>query len=394
MATAALADHVLVVGSSQETELLVADASTGGQLYCFKNCRAASGGVSAMPRTDHLVAVQEGKLAVHLWNWGKDMPAWKCHVAEKLGPVATTSCGNFLFAGAQSGKVYVWDVKTGELVTVFDAHYKRVSALALTSDDSHLVTAGEDALVHVWRLVDLLDEPDVTSSFQQGVTPAVSFTDHVLPVTAVHVGLGGVNARIYTSSLDRTCKIWTLSSSQCLYSVSCPSYVNACVADPMEQRLFMGCGNGHIYALDLHAAASSLTAATARVANASVASALSNGRANVSPWGSEALLPEAFEGHESSVTMLQVHQSGAFLVSGDESGVVRVWDSLSRQSLRSIKLFKGKVTALLLLPRPRHLFRQAKGPLTMENEDVDDVLATPLPVAPLKKYMLSSHDSQ
>ncbi|CAH0481654.1 unnamed protein product [Peronospora belbahrii] len=309
-----------------------------------------------------------------------------------MGPVTSSSCGNFLFGGAMSGKVYVWDVKTGELVTVFDAHYKRVSALVLTSDDSHLITAGEDALVHVWRLVDLLDEPNTASSFQQGVTPIVSFTDHVLPVTSLHVGLGGVNARIYTSSLDRTCKIWSITSSQCLYSVSCPSYVNACVADPMEHRLFMGCGNGRIYALDLNAAAASVTAASARVASASTG--LSSGIGNnILPWSPDALLPHSFDGHESSVITLRVHASGAFLVSGDESGVVHVWDSLSRQSLRTIKLFKGKITALVLLPRPRHLFRQAKTPFTLENEDLDDLLATPLPIAPLKKYMSATNDN-
>ncbi|KAI9982876.1 hypothetical protein PInf_006676 [Phytophthora infestans] len=228
------------------------------------------------------------------WNKGKDMAVWKCHVAEKMGPITSSSCGNFLFAGADSGAFYVWDVKPGELVAVFDAHYKRVSALELTSDDSHLVTAGEDALVHVWRHVDLLDEPDAASSFQQGFAPVVSFTDHVRPVTSLHVGLGGVKARIYTSSLDRTCKIWSLNYPLCLYSVSCPSYVNVCIADPMEQRLFMGCGNGHIYARNLNAAATSVTAATACVANASTV--------KVDPWGPEATLPDSFEGHESSVT--------------------------------------------------------------------------------------------
>ncbi|TDH69553.1 hypothetical protein CCR75_005024 [Bremia lactucae] len=383
MATTALADHVLLLGSSQENQLLVADAATGAQLYCFKNCRSALKGVLVVPRTDHFVAVQDGRLALNLWNWGKDMPVWKCHVAEKMGPVASSRCGNFLFVGAESGKVYIWDVKTGELVTVFDAHYKRVSDLSLTSDDSHLITAGEDALVHAWRLVDLLDEPDAASSFQQGATPVVSFTDHVLPITSVHVGLGGVNARIFTSSLDRMCKIWSLNSSQCLFSVSCPSYVTTCIADPMEQRLFMGCGNGQIYTVDLNAAATSVTAANARVASTSTDSA---------PWG-PALLPDSFEGHECSITTLQIHASGVFLVSGDEAGVVHVWDSLSRQSLRNIKLFKGKVTALVLLPRPRNLYYQAKSPVGPGNDDIDNIMATSLPVAPLKKYMNATNDN-
>ncbi|KAF4033849.1 putative WD40 repeat-like protein [Phytophthora infestans] len=178
--------------------------------------------------------------------------------------------------------------------------------------------------------MDLLDEPDAASSFQQGLTPVVSFTDHVLPVTSLHVDLGGVKARIYTSSLDRTYKLRSLNSPQCLYSVSCPSYVNMCIADPMEQRLFMGCGNGHIYALDLNAAATSRR----HVANASTGSS----SAKVAPWGPEATLPNSFEGHESSDTTLHIHASGAFLMSGDESSALHVWDSISHQSLRNIKL--------------------------------------------------------
>lgn len=368
MSTSALTGHVLLLGSSQEPDVLVADAATGGQLYVFKQNRAARSGSAAIARSGHVAVAQAGKLAVHLLAWGKDVPAFKCHVAEPMGPLVATKCGNFLFAGGHSGKVYVWDVKTGELVLVFDAHYKAVSALALTSDDSHLVTAGEDAVVHVWRLVDILDEPDVSSSFQQGLLPMRSFTEHALPVTDLHVGRGGVNARIYTASLDRTCKIWSLNSSQSLFSVSCPSHVNACVADAMEYRLFMGCGDGKVYTLDLNAAASSVTAAHARLAAAG-----ENGQVWEANGG--ARLPDAFEGHEGEITVLRVDATGAFLISGDDRGAVRVWDALSRQSLRTLQFFKGRVSSLELLPKPANLFHQTKNS------------KSELPIAPLKKYM-------
>ncbi|TMW69654.1 hypothetical protein Poli38472_001810 [Pythium oligandrum] len=381
MATSTLNDHVLLLGSNQESELFVADAATGGQLYCFKNCKTSRFGVQVVPRTDHFVGIQDGKLALHIWTWSKDMPVLKCHTAEKMGPTAVTKCGNFFFAGAQSGKMYVWDVKTGELVMVWDAHYKGVSAVALTSDDSHVITAGEDAVVHVWRLMDILDEPDVTASFQQGLTPLVSWTDHVLPVTSIHVGLGGVNARVYTSSLDRTCKIWSLNSNQCLFSLTCPSFVNVCLTDPMENRLFLGCGNGKIYVVDLNAAASSLTAATARL--------VSTNNDNATPWGSDALQPDAFEGHEVGVSTLQVSQCGGFLVSGDESGVVRVWDSVSRQSLRTIKLFRGAVSSLLLLPKPRNLYHKVKLSATARLSE-----PVALPIAPFRKYMGAGNSAE
>ncbi|KAJ0398846.1 hypothetical protein ATCC90586_001373 [Pythium insidiosum] len=383
MATSALNDQVLLLGSNQENELFVADAATGGQLYCFKNCRPARNGVQVVPRTEHLVAAQDGKLALNIWTWSKDMPVLKCHTAEKMGPTAVTRCGNFFFGGAHSGKMYVWDVKTGELVMVWDAHYKAVSAIALTHDDSHVITAGEDAVVHVWRLADVLDEPDLSSSFQQGLTPLVSWTDHVLPVTSIHVGLGGVNARVFTSSLDRTCKIWSLHSAQCLFSITCPSFVNVCLTDALENRFFMGCGNGKIYAVDLNAAATAVTAATARII-----STKTHGADSSQPWD-KAQMPDAFEGHEVGVTLLQVSACGGFLISGDESGVVRVWDSLSRQSLRTIKLFKGQVTTLTLLPKPRNLFHKVKLSASAARQETD----VPLPIAPFRKYMGTNSSS-
>lgn len=382
-----MADHhqeVLLVGSSQESELLALDAASGATLFTFKQVRSSSGGVAVLPRTGHVAVAQSGKLAVHLLAFGKDVPALKCHVAEPLGPLAASRCGSFLFGGARSGKVYVWEVATGELALVFDAHYKAVAALALSDDDALLVTGGEDAVVHVWRLADLLDgAQDAAASFGGGLSPLASFTEHALPVTAVHVGRGGANARVYTASLDRTCKIWSLNGKQSLYTVSCPASVTCCLADALEQRLFLGAGDGKIYGVDLHAAAAHATATAARIASADGSSAWASG-------GADRAAPEAFEGHETAVTALQVDAAGARLVSGDDSGGVRVWDAASRQTLRAMQPVKGRVAALVLLPRPADLFHQrgqAKGKATARPQDEDARWSAPLPVAPLKKYM-------
>ncbi len=41
---------------------------------------------------------------------------------------------------------------TGRLLRVWEAHYKGVTALAWTQDDMFLLSAGEDALLHLWDL--------------------------------------------------------------------------------------------------------------------------------------------------------------------------------------------------------------------------------------------------
>ncbi|KAL0582210.1 hypothetical protein ABG067_007973 [Albugo candida] len=367
MTSCSVQNQALLIGSSHETELHMVNAMNGAQLFCFKQCRPSQLGIQVIPRTESLVCIQANKLVIHLYSWSHASPIFKCHVAEKLGPVCVTQCGNFVFAGAQSsGKVYVWDVKTGQLVAVWDAHYKGVRAIALTSDDSHLVTAGEDAIVHVWRLVDILEESDASTSFQS-MSSLVSWTDHVLPVTSIHTSQGGVNGRVYTSSLDRTCKIWSLFSKQCLYSITLPSFVNVCLSDELEQHLFAGCGDGKIYCIDLHTAAAANTAAMARI----VQEKASNKNGHTS------LLSNFLCGHEDSITALQVSACGSLLYSGSADSTVRVWDVYSRQTLHTMKLFKGPVSCLRLLPKvPAKLGCKAKTQTT-----------TLLPVTPFKKYM-------
>ena len=51
-----------------------------------------------------------------------------------------------------AGKIFLWNVTTGEQLRAWDAHFKKVTALRFTDDDSFLVSGGEDAVVNVWLL--------------------------------------------------------------------------------------------------------------------------------------------------------------------------------------------------------------------------------------------------
>ncbi|OQS02021.1 WD domain-containing protein [Thraustotheca clavata] len=361
----AMEDQVLVLGSSKDGNVYVVDPSCSSQLFVFKGSSVTRHGLCVVPRTGHLIGAQPGKLALHMHLWGKDVPTYKCHVTEPMGPLIATRDGNFCLAGGASGKIYVWCVATGALLHVWDAHYKAVSALSLTPDNAFLVSGGEDAVVHVWRLLDILDASNQSSALNQGLSPLHTWTDHVLPITHIHCGFGG---RVFTSSLDRTTKIWDLFTGHSMVSITCPSYVNVCVPDAMEHRLFLGAGDGRIYVVDLHAAATAATAAQAQIVSAQEGT----------PFSQESLSTEGFVGHEHPITNLVVSLCGRFVISGDDDGAVRVWDSVSRQALRTMNFVKGSISAMVLLPRPAGLFH----PVPKNNYE--------LPIAPFKKYIASS----
>jgi WD40 repeat protein len=70
-------------------------------------------------------------------------------------------------------------VSSGRLLRAWPAHYKAVTAISFTDDDSLLVTASEDTVVNVWSLMTVLD------AFNEDPAPPVpmfAWSEHTLPV--------------------------------------------------------------------------------------------------------------------------------------------------------------------------------------------------------------------
>jgi pre-rRNA-processing protein IPI3 len=72
---------------------------------------------------------------------------------EPITPLASTGDGHFIVGGGASGRVYVWEVSTGRLLRSWPAHYKSVTCLVFSDDDSLLISGGDDGIVSVWPLV-------------------------------------------------------------------------------------------------------------------------------------------------------------------------------------------------------------------------------------------------
>ena len=100
---------------------------------------------------------------------------------EGMRTVAASACGTYVAAGGASGTVYLWTAADGCLVAAWPAHFKvqvpaaaglvrqsaaqalrlpsmqAVTCLAFDATSTVLVSGGEDTLVNVWLLADVLD---------------------------------------------------------------------------------------------------------------------------------------------------------------------------------------------------------------------------------------------
>lgn len=96
--------------------------------------------------------------ALHIYRWNMTSPLYRCRMPEPIEVIVSTIDGLYVFGGAKcSGNIYVWQVSTGQLIHAFEAHYKGITALCVSSDGNYLVSGSEDTILKVWLMGDLLD---------------------------------------------------------------------------------------------------------------------------------------------------------------------------------------------------------------------------------------------
>ncbi|GJP66619.1 hypothetical protein CLOP_g23534 [Closterium sp. NIES-67] len=354
--------EVVVAAASVDSPVCVWDLTTGSLLASLVSSASQRRGLCAMGR-DHVAVSQltrgESKAgAVNVWSWRKSAVAVRSPTSEAIGPLAATADGVYLCGGGVSGRVYVWEAATGRLLRVWAAHYRAVTCLALSDDDALLVSAGEDSIIHVTPLVRKGGAGGAEGS--AGVQPMYTWQQHQQSITALWMAAGGVNSVLVSSSSDHSCKIWSLAMGALLRSYVFPVAITAAAMDPGEYTLYAGGADGNIYLTALNFTAVHGTA--------------------MDPMAHD----DALVGHSHSITALEFSADAVSLVSASEDCTVRVWDTVTRQLLRTFTNCKGPVSCLLVLPKPPTLFPSAD--ISRSSAPASARKPAALPPMPLHKY--------
>ena len=300
-----------------------------------------------------------------------------------LATVGGGSAAPLLVGGTVAGTVVVWDTLSGALIASWEAHIKKVTAVALSPDGALLATASEDATVAVWSL------PAVAAAMQDAVSarrppaPLRMWSLHSLSVTGVAFcgggggsGVGGCSggrARVVSTSLDHTARVWDVATGACLATYTLPSFLTCVACDPCGRFAVVGSGDSIIYRINLLPFDSNSSSSSSFVSFASSSSDGSVASSSAASASSYSLQPPEqckYEGHSRPITSVAVNGNGARVVSASLDGSVVVWDTLSRQPVLRFAGHNGAVNCVVIAPLP--------GTIAEPNAAV-------LPVVPLKK---------
>ena len=292
----------------------------------------------------------------------------RCFPAEPLSCLAASPDGALLAGGTPSGALTLWLVSTGHVLRTWQGHHKGVASLAFSHDASWLVTGGQDTSVCVWLtptgaslcpLPITLSSPAhpplrcavLGSSAGAGsVEAAHTWQAHTLPVTCVSCGHGMASQLVVSSSLDRTCVVWTLTGGGVrLRTLLFPVPLTCCALDPCDWALFAGAVDGRIFTAPVAGEHASWGDAPAAAA--------APGPDGLPAYGGAGAAAQLV-GHTHPVRCVAHSADGTRLVSCGDDGALLLWCSATHQVLRRLAAPQpaaggggAPLTHALLVPR-------------------------------------------
>ncbi|KAG2663648.1 hypothetical protein I3760_16G042900 [Carya illinoinensis] len=317
--------EVVVASSSVDAGIGSWDLATGAELLRYKSCASPPHGLAYVGQrflaSSQLRDPSASSGSVLFWSWSKPQVEVKSFPAEPIKPLAANREGTYIVGGGLSGDIYLWEVASGRQLRKWHAHYRAVTCLVFSDDDSLLISGSEDGSVRVWSLFMMFDDirqQEASHLYEH------NFSEHTLRVTDIVTGYGGCNAIIVSASEDRTCKVWSLSKGKLLRSIVFPSIIDAITLDPGEHVFYAGSRDSKIYIAAINAETTSKNSYGLHIIKS-----LSN--------------------HSKAVTCLVYCASGNLLISGSEDGIVRLWDAKTHNIVRIFKHAKGPVNNILIV---------------------------------------------
>jgi WD40 repeat protein len=189
-----------------------------------------------------IVQAQE-QAAVYSFASSMSQPQCKSIVGEVLSALSVSPCGGWLLAGGVSGCVYVWNLVTGELLSILKGHQREVTSVCFDSDGSSIASTSADTTCRVYH-------SSAAVGVSSSVRPRCVLTYHSLPVH--HVAFFHHSSFLATVSEDRTCRIACSQSGTAIRTVRVESPLWCVAVHPSDTSLVLGGDDGCLYACDIY----------------------------------------------------------------------------------------------------------------------------------------------
>jgi WD40 repeat protein len=323
---------------------------------------------------------------------------WKCRLpeAQLTAGLEVSPCGYYVVGGGASGNCFIWSTIGGKLLRSFKSHYRSCTKILWSECGKFVVTGGADGMVHSFLLMDLVDR----AASKKSIAPSHSWSSHHLPVTSLANLDGG---RVASASEDSQVIIMELFSRSKLATIQLPSGITCLQSN--NGTIYAGSKLGDIFCIDLNAyamrQASKSGANTAKRRrqgekndNLSFASVFQQRIGNSSD-DSDETYDTKLKGHDHPVTSMaiSIEKGNRRLISGDASGVIRIWDLESMTCLAMVRPWHNSGMQGATKADASTTSKDSNKALKKQTSPISSIVVLPQPTEPLNKGGLFNNTS-
>lgn len=389
---------------SQESVAVAASLHSSHQFASFRqaDCPRNGAALTGVGAGERLFIANPTKALINVYSWGKEGIDQRIPVPEPLRcltlvnhPSCTADNNNIkestknnlpkfrvpwlLAGGSSSGRIYIWELSSGNLLCVKDAHYQSISSIKFSSCGTFLVSGGDDTRCMVWKTLDLISvysnnngEGDISS-----IKPFASFNDHTLPITDLQILESGLinDIRLYTVSHDSTLRIYDIMTKRLLTTFVLPYSIECLTKDPANRAIYVGLSNGLIriiplYQINVHTSVLESIGGNGKIisldhdpnfTNSLVHHQQKLSASSINNNGNLVKNKNTVDDNKPIlVTQLSISLDGTNLISGDSVGRVFISDIVTRQVVKTFNPCTSAISSIFVRMTPSDIINNSQ----------------------------------
>lgn len=197
--------------SSSNGKIYIYNTTTGKLITTLSGHTKGISDIVYSPINSNILASCSDDLTIRLWNITQQrcIKILRKHTYH-ITTLKFTQKGNILISGSSDETITIWDITSngGKILTTLAAHSDPVLSIALTPDDSIIVSASYDGLMRLFDLQTSQCLKTLTNSTFGGHGTATASTNDVINFPIAKVELSPNGQFILNSSLDGKIRLW------------------------------------------------------------------------------------------------------------------------------------------------------------------------------------------